>query len=164
VRRRAVLLAALAIGGCDANLGVRGVLNLDKVTTRIARVTRRHAAVAAKIMCPDQVQLRKGAVFSCAARFPVGRVRIKVVQTDDKGHVRYEYPKYTMLDVPSVAVHIEHRLAHDEHMRVLVVCPQPVLERIGENFTCVSTAQDGVEHRIVVKQTGAKTGPAFVVK
>jgi hypothetical protein len=153
----ALIFAVLVLGGCDPNLGTRGELNVNRVIKAITDQTRLQAGVPAAITCPDHVLLKQGAAFTCTARFSVGRVRFSVVQTDDQGHVHYVYQPYKILNTARLTLQLENQLSTTLHRPVAVICPQPVIERVSENFTCLSAKKDGTRRRIVVMQSA--TGP-----
>jgi hypothetical protein len=164
LRLRALLglvFAALALGGCDPNLGVHGELNINRVIKAITDQTRLEAGVPAAITCPDHVMVKQGAQFNCAAHFSVGHVRFTVVQVDAQGHVRYVFQPYKILNTSGLTLHLEQQLSTALHRPVVVVCPQPVVDRAGVNFTCLSAKKDGTRRRIVVTQTGTVSGPTF---
>ncbi len=159
--RHVLLLAAFILCGCDPNLGVGSDLNIPRVIGDITRQTRLQAGVPAHVTCPDEVAVKKGETFTCDAHFAVGHVRFTVVETDDKGHVHYEFEPYKMLDIPRLTLRLERMLSKAVGRPVVVICPQPVVERPGVNFTCQSAKKDGSRRRIVITQTGAPAGPVI---
>jgi Domain of unknown function (DUF4333) len=159
--RHVLLFAAFVLCGCDPNLGVGSVLNVPRVIGDITRQTRLQAGVPAQVTCPEEVPLKRGETFTCDAHFAVGHVHFTVVQTDDEGHVHYEFEPYKTVDIPSLTLRLERMLERTLHRPVVVICPQPVVERPGVNFTCQSAKKDGSRRRIVITQTGLPNGPVI---
>jgi hypothetical protein len=83
-----LLLVSIVAGSCAAR-----TLNADQLERRLGRQLSDRLGVSGIVaMCPDDVEVRKGATFACTARAPgedVG-LRIVVTQLDDEGHVTWE--------------------------------------------------------------------------
>jgi hypothetical protein len=83
-----VASAVLLFAGCQ---------QVDRIDTREAEqdiergLSARTGAKLRSVDCPDEVEARKGDVFTCTATASDGsKVRVKVTQVDDQGGVRWE--------------------------------------------------------------------------
>lgn len=83
-----LVLVSIVAGSCAAK-----TLNTDQLERRLGRqLSERLGVVGVQAICPDDVEVSKGATFSCTARAPgedVG-LRIVVTQLDDDGNVTWE--------------------------------------------------------------------------
>lgn len=83
-----LVLVSIVAGSCAAK-----TLNTDQLERRLGRQLSERLGVAGlQAICPDDVEVSKGATFSCTARAPgedVG-LRIVVTQLDDDGNVTWE--------------------------------------------------------------------------
>jgi hypothetical protein len=83
-----LLLVSIMAGSCAAR-----TLNTDQLERRLGRqVSDRLGVSGIEAMCPEDIEVQKGATFACTARAPgedVG-LRIVVTQLDDDGNVTWE--------------------------------------------------------------------------
>jgi len=64
-------------------------LDIGKVERAISASVRKRRRAAAIVRCPQEVIQRAGVVFFCTALVDGGFYRVRVLETDGEGHVRY---------------------------------------------------------------------------
>jgi uncharacterized lipoprotein len=97
IARRTVESWLAAVLAASVVLVLAGCQQVDRVDTGEAEqdikrgLSARTGAKLRSVDCPDDVEARKGDVFTCTAIASDGsKVRVKVTQVDDEGGVRWE--------------------------------------------------------------------------
>lgn len=83
-----LLILSMAAGGCAAR-----TLQSGQLERRLGRQLSDKLGVSGIVAeCPDDIEVRRGATFTCTARAPDETVglRIDVTQIDDEGNVTWE--------------------------------------------------------------------------
>jgi|KBSMisStandDraft_5_1062788.scaffolds.fasta_scaffold3572283_1 major membrane immunogen (membrane-anchored lipoprotein) len=93
--RAVSLLAVLAVPALAAGCSVGKKLKTDQIETQIAQQYKSQTGDAvSKVACPDDVDVKSGATFTCALTLRNGKKgTITITQLDDKGHVRWSVGK-----------------------------------------------------------------------
>lgn len=79
----------LAISACGSSAAPT-ILNTEKVERAIERSSLEQRDTVARVSCPSGVHQADGRTFTCTAAVGKASTRFRVVQLDDRGHVRYE--------------------------------------------------------------------------
>jgi len=126
----AVLLASCGETTIDAAKGekfIRGV------------VTEQAGVRVAAVACPDGLKARAGATFNCTVTGRDGSKGAVVAhQKDDKGNVNVSAP---FLHVREAEAVMAGQISKQVKLAVTVKCPEIVVVKTGEQFTCTGTAQ-----------------------
>jgi uncharacterized protein DUF4333 len=83
-----LLLVSIAVGSCAAR-----TLNADQLERRLGgQISDRLGVSGIVATCPDDIEVRRGATFTCTAHASGEEValRIVVTQLDDEGNVTWE--------------------------------------------------------------------------
>ena len=83
-----LLLVTVAAGSCAAQ-----TLDTDQLERRLGRqISARLGVAGIEAECPERVEVRGDAAFTCTARAPGDdlELRVEVTQVDDEGHVTWE--------------------------------------------------------------------------
>jgi hypothetical protein len=83
-----LLILSMAVGGCAAR-----TLQDGQLERRLGREISDELGVAGIVAeCPDDIEVHRGATFTCTARAPgeTAALRIDVTQIDDDGDVTWE--------------------------------------------------------------------------
>lgn len=130
-----VTLAAILAAGCGS--GSTTTLNVVPAEHAIASSILSKHGVHTIVACPPNVPKKAGQTFTCTARLDVGAYPVTVVETNGRGHVRYESKRsLVVLDVPKVEHAIKTSIAQQRKLTATVTCPTAVLQRVGLTFTC----------------------------
>ncbi len=90
-RALAGLLVALLVVGCSASVSLGGDLDTDKLEDKIRDEFAKTVQGKIEVSCPSGVKVKEGATFECVATADDGSSRrVRVIQTDDEGNVRFE--------------------------------------------------------------------------
>lgn len=141
----------LVLSACGSSTPAKTVNGLEVNLAIASEILEQHH-VDTTVECPEPVLKRAGFTFTCAANFKVGSDRIKVIETDDRGHITYtgEVPLVT-LDLFAVDRAIK-QAAGTQAGTTKVKCPTQVLQKSGVSFTCTATV-GGKTHTFKVTET-----------
>jgi len=86
---RAGLVILLALGSACAPR----TIDAAQLEEQLGRTLADRLGVQLAVHCPADVEVREGATFACVARAPgeTTGIRVLVTQTDDEGHVTWEF-------------------------------------------------------------------------
>lgn len=92
--RRAILLAgalaALALPGCSASVSTQSTVNTANAERVIGQSLTKKFGDTVRVSCPEDVEAKAGATFTCTAKAPSGETAdVRVTQKDDKGNIRW---------------------------------------------------------------------------
>ena len=130
------LALALAAAGCGSD-----TVDPDKVEEGIEESLSTATAKVSSVSCPDDVEKKDGATFTCDAKLEGGgKAEVKVTQTSNAGDYTYSFKPGTVVltdDVLEPA--LEADLAASGVPGAKVDCPATVKVKTGETFTCTAT-------------------------
>jgi hypothetical protein len=151
-RARAALIAAvvpaiLVLAACSAT-GKR--LDTDQIERTVkAQFSEQTGVPVSAVSCPDHVDVKQGATFTCTATFSNGEQEpVRVTQTDGDGHV---FARLTHLVVDKLQNAIEAKFARKTGP-VSVECPREIPQRKGNTFLCTVTDSGGHVGKVKVTQ------------
>ena len=139
------LALALAAAGCGSD-----TVDPDKVEAGIEQSLSTATAKVSSVSCPDDVEKKEGATFTCDAKLEGGgKAKVKVTQTSNAGDYTYSFKPGTVVltdDVLEPA--LEADLAASGVPGVKVDCPATVKVKTGETFTCTATGSEGRQSQL----------------
>ena len=129
------VLAALALSSCgttriDAGKSERFIRSVvsGQVGARVASVT-----------CPENVDVEKGATFTCAVRGTDGsKGSVEVTQKDDDGNVQVDAPFLHVREAEAVMAKELGRQVDEASLTI--ACPEIIVVRKDRRFECTATA------------------------
>ncbi len=131
---------ALSLSGCGSSAPTLSTIAIERAIA--ASILAQHN-LRTKVECPSRVERRAGVTFVCTAKLEVGTYPVGVVETNDKGHVRYQNrSRLTVLDIARVQSAISATILDQRHLRSSVICPSEVIQRAGVQFGCTATVAD----------------------
>lgn len=134
----------LTAAGCGASGATLDNMQLERA---IASTIRSEHGLATRVTCPSGVPRAAGHASRCNVLLQVGAYPVTVVQTDGKGHVRYENAEpLTLLDTAKVERAITASILAQRNTHATVSCPHQVLQKAGIHFRCIAA----------VRSTGAR--------
>lgn len=147
-RKRGARAAGAAVGlaGLLLLAACGGTLDTGELEKQAQKAIAEDIGVrVASVDCPDDVEAKEGATFTCTATGADGSTAtVRVVQTDDEGNVRISAQ---LVNIPSV----EDELAKQVGGKAKVDCPDSlIVARKGESFTCDATDEEGKTGQIRV--------------
>jgi hypothetical protein len=138
--RGAALAVALAAVGCGSD-----TVDAGKVEAGIEQSLSTATAKVSDVSCPDDVEKKEGATFTCDAKLEGGgKAKVKVTQTSNAGDYTYSFkPGTVVLTDDSLEPVLEADLAAAGAPGTKVDCPATVKVKTGETFTCTATGSEG---------------------
>jgi len=139
------LVAALVLGGCVDDDKARTV-DADQIEQQIVRDLSNSTTDIKSVSCPDDVDSKTGAKFTCSAKFDGGgSAKVAVTETDAPNEFTYEFkPGTVKLSGASVDAALEKELAANGAPDATVNCPSVIEVKTGTTVTCpVSGARGG---------------------
>lgn len=130
------LVAGLALASCgettiDSEKGERFIRGV---------VVKQVGARVGAVMCPDDVETKKGATFTCIVVGADGsKGDVLVTQRDDEGNVNVSAP---FLHVREAETVMRDQIAKQAKVDgVTVACPEIIVVKKDERFECTATAE-----------------------
>lgn len=147
------LLAALAITGCGASVG--GGIDTDKAESEIRTLVEKQVGSGVKsVSCPDDVEEKKGDVFTCEVVGTDGsKGDVTVTQKDDEGNVNFRAP-FVQDAERLIADGVKGQSSVKE---VTVTCPEIIEGKAGAKFQC-GIVGDGRKAVVQATQTNGSGG------
>ena len=152
LRPTVLVLVALALAACgssdEIDIGKAERVIRDGVSTQLG-------VPVEVVRCPEKVKRAKGNDFSCTATIGTESLRIKVVQTDGKGNVRYSNDQ-AVIDLRKARDEIAGSIKQQTGIAVSVDCGERHYEVHDPKDTFECKASDGTVQRtvrITVKDT-----------
>lgn len=141
--------SVLAAAGCGSSGATLDNMQLERAITSTIRSEH---GLATHVTCPSGVPRAVGHASTCKVLLQVGAYPVTVVQTDGKGHVRYENAEpLTLLDAAKVERAIAASILAQRNTHATVSCPHQVLQKTGIQFQCIAAVSStGARHPFVV--------------
>jgi hypothetical protein len=109
-------------------------------------------ASEAKVACPDDLAIEKGAKFECTLSTPAGaKLRVRVAQTSDAGDVWFNFldgEPAKLLNTDNLKTWLTEKLAARfklDAAAITVSCPGGVPLQSGGELSCTAYAEGNVE-------------------
>lgn len=120
-------------------------MDADKVEGGIEQSLSTATAQVSGVSCPDDVEKKEGATFTCDAKLEGGgKAKVKVTQTSKAGDYTYSFkPGTVVLTDDALEPALEADLAASGVPGTTVDCPATVKVKTGETFTCTATGSAG---------------------
>jgi Domain of unknown function (DUF4333) len=162
-RRRPALWTAAAVVGVVA-VGCGGQ-KLDVVKGERLMATELGPRIGlkaseAKVACPDDVAIEKGATFQCTLSTPAGaKLRVRVEQTSDAGDVSFNFvdgDPAKLLNTDNLKTWVTEKLAARfklDAADITVSCPGGVPLQRGGQLSCTATAEGQPPATVKLTQT-----------
>jgi hypothetical protein len=134
------LAAALATLGCGS-----GRIDASKVEAGIEESLSTATASVSSVSCPNDVEKKEGATFTCDAKLEGGgKAKVKVTQTSKGGDFTYAFkPGTVVLTDNAVEPALEKDLAAGGLPDTTVDCPDTIKVKEGEKVSCTATGAGG---------------------
>jgi hypothetical protein len=120
-------------------------------------------ASEAKVACPDDVAIEKGARFECTLSTPAGaKLRVRVEQTSDAGDVWFNFvdgEPAKLLNTDKLTTWVTEKLAARFRLdaaAITVSCPGGVPLQRGGQLSCTANAEGQPPATIKLTQTDGK--------
>src|SRR5215207_2300950 len=120
-------------------------------------------ASEAKVACPDDVAIEKGAKFECALSTPAGaKLRVGVEQTSDAGDVSFDFADdepAKLLNTDKLKTWVTEKLAARfklDAAAISVSCPGRVPLHSGRQLSCTADAEGQPPATVKLTQTDAE--------
>jgi len=120
-------------------------------------------ASEAKVACPDDVTIEKGAKFECALSTPAGaKLRVRVEQTSDAGDVSFNFvdgDPAKLLNTDKLKTWVTEKLAARfklDAAAITVSCPAGVPLQSGRPLSCTANADGQPPATVKLTQTDAE--------
>ena len=161
-RRLAIWAAAAVMGVVAVGCGSQ-TLNVDKGERLIAtelgpRIGLK--ASEAKVACPDDLAIEKGATFKCTLSTPAGaKLRVRVEQTSDAGDVSFNFidgEPAKLLNTDNLKTWLTEKLAARfklDAADITVSCPGGVPLHSGGQLSCTANAEGQPPATVKLTQT-----------
>jgi Domain of unknown function (DUF4333) len=139
------LTLAVVAAGCGSD-----TVDPDKVEAGIEESLSTATAKVSSVSCPDDVEKKEGATFTCDAKLEGGgKAKVKVTQTSNAGDYTYSFKPGTVVLTDNV---LEPALEADLDATGVpgakVDCPATVKVKTGETFTCTATGSGGRQSQL----------------
>ena len=155
----AALPVTLSFFGCGSSTPALNIVTVERAIAS-SILTQHHLEVT--VVCPTGVPRKAGIVFTCSAKIDVGTYPLRVIETNDNGHVRYEnQAPLVVLNVAAVKRAIRQSILSQRHLHATVACPDPVLQGAGIFFVCTATA-NGQRYRFAATEVDDNGHVRFV--
>ena len=119
-------------------------------------------ASEAKVACPDDVAIEKGAQFECTLSTPAGaKLRVRVEQTSDAGDVWFNFvdgEPAKLLNTDNLMTWVTEKLAARfklDPAAITVSCPGGVPLQSGGQLSCMAYAEGQSPATVKLTQTDA---------
>ncbi len=141
----ATLALALSAGGCGSD-----TVDAGKVEAGIEQSLSTATAKVSGVSCPDDVEKKEGATFTCDAKLEGGgKAKVTVTQTSNAGDYTYSFkPGTVVLTDNTLEPALEADLAASGVPGTKVDCPATVKVKTGETFTCTATGSGGRQSQL----------------
>jgi hypothetical protein len=141
----AALAVALVAVGCGSD-----TVDAGKVEAGIEQSLSTATAKVSSVSCPDDVEKKEGATFTCDAKLEGGgKAKVKVTQTSNAGDYTYSFkPGTVVLTDNALEPALEADLAASGVPGTKVDCPATVKVKTGETFTCTATGAQGRQSQL----------------
>ena len=141
----AALALALAPVGCGSD-----TVDANKVEAGIEQSLSTATAKISTVSCPDDVEKKEGATFTCDATLEGGgKAKVTVTQTSNAGDYTYSFKPGTVVLTDNVLEPaLEADLAASGVPGAKVDCPSTVKVKTGETFTCTATGSGGRQSQL----------------
>lgn len=149
--RAAAGLAALALALAPAAVGCGSdTVDASKVEAGIEQSLSTATAKVSSVSCPDDVEKKDGATFTCDAKLEGGgKAKVNVTQTSGSGDYTYSFkPGTVVLTDNTLEPALEADLAASGVPGTKVDCPATVKVKTGETFTCTATGSGGRQSQL----------------
>jgi hypothetical protein len=120
-------------------------------------------ASEAKVACPDDVAIEKGARFECTLSSPAGaKLRVRVEQTSDAGDVWFNFvdgEPAKLLNTDNLKTWVTEKLAARfklDAAAITVSCPGGVPAQSGGQLSCAANAEGQPPATVKLTQTDGK--------
>ena len=120
-------------------------------------------ASEAKVACPDDVAIEKGARFECTLSTPAGaKLRVRVEQTSDAGDVSFNFvdgEPAKLLNTDKLMTWVGEKLAARFRLdaaAITVSCPGGVPLQSGRQLACTANAEGQPPATVKLAQTDAE--------
>ena len=120
-------------------------------------------ASEAKVACPDDLAIEKGAKFECTLSTPAGaELRVHVEQTSDAGDVSFNFvdgEPATLLNTDKLTTWVTDKLAARfklDAAAITVSCPGGVPLQSGRQVSCTANAEGQPPATVKLTQTDAE--------
>jgi hypothetical protein len=155
----AAVLVAAFLPGCGSSTPTLDTIAVKRAIT--ASILAEHHLYAT-VSCPSQVPRREGFVFTCTAGLDVGTYPVRVTETNDRGHVRYENQAPLVgLDIAGVERAIRQSIRSQRGLESTVTCPAEVIQKAGIVFMCTATV-DGQRYPFSVTEVDGEGHVRYV--
>jgi hypothetical protein len=136
----AAFAAALAAGGCGSD-----TVDAGNVEAGIEQSLSTATAKVSGVSCPDDVEKKEGASFTCDAKLEGGgKAEVKVTQTSNAGDYTYSFkPGTVVLTDNALEPALEADLAASGVPGTKVDCPATVKVKTDGTFSCTATGSAG---------------------
>ena len=122
-------------------------------------------ASEAKVACPDDIAIEKGAKFECTLSTPAGaKLRVRVEQTSDAGDVWFNFvdgEPAKLLNTDNLMTWVTEKLAARfklDPAAITVSCPGGVPLQSGGQVSCAAYAEGQPPATVQLTQTDAEGG------
>jgi hypothetical protein len=139
------LAVALATVGCGSD-----TIDASKVEAGIEKSLSTATASVSSVSCPNDVEKKEGATFTCDAKLEGGgKAKVKVTQTSKGGDFTYAFkPGTVVLTDNTVEPALEKDLAASGLPDTTVDCPNTIKVKEGETVTCTATGSGGRQSQL----------------
>lgn len=139
--RLATAILALVIGcHAEASCGSKK-LDTDKAEKVLTDALAKATGMTPTVTCPEDVDIKAGAIFQCEAKLGEAVGAFRVTQKDDKGNVSYELLQDFILS-EKMEEGIARQIQETSGATATVNCGQRVrLSEPGTRFTCTADAK-----------------------
>lgn len=143
------VLSVLILGACTSTL------EGGDIEEQVAADVKEQQGVEVDVACPDDIEPKKGAKFTCTATDPDGNeIPIEVVQEDDEGNVNWTM---NVLDLTVVEESIAPEVSSQVGAEITIDCPPVlVLAEAGNSVDCDVTDDAGGEGIIRITATDSE--------
>jgi hypothetical protein len=135
-----IIVLAVIVGGCGND-----TVDADKVESQIEQNLSSATAKIASVSCPEGVEEKEGAKFTCEAKLGGGgKALVAVTLTSDRGDATYAFKAGTV-EVSDNAVEpfLEDALEARGVSEANVDCPELIKVADGGKVTCSATGSGG---------------------
>ncbi len=139
------LAMAFAAAGCGSE-----TIDADEVEAGIEQSLSSATASVSSVACPDDVEKKEGATFTCDAKLEGGgKAKVTVTQTSNGGDFTYAFkPGTVVLTDDAVEPALEKELTASGLPTAKVDCPDTITVQEGEKVTCTATGSSGRQSKL----------------